>query len=69
MPQREKISLTEHFLQAQGNYTTAFRDFRTTDDIYEKNTNIYENSKVKKIDYFNAPPQPVSLLDTDFKIN
>jgi hypothetical protein len=39
-------------LSAQGNYTTAFRDFRTTDDIYENNTTIYENSKVRKIDYF-----------------
>lgn len=49
---RESISLTDHFIQ-QPLDLNDLRDFKMIDDVFDKNqiTQIYENSKIKFIDY------------------
>lgn len=41
-------------MQPQFNFGN-YRDFGTNDVIFENNKNIYENSRVRKIDYTQTP--------------
>ena len=46
------ISLTDYFMQPQNNLIFGnFRDFGAKDDNVEVASNLYENSKVRRIDY------------------
>jgi hypothetical protein len=46
------ISLTDYFMQPQNNLIFGnFRDFGAKDDNVEAASNLYENSKVRRIDY------------------